>query len=412
MTLETFKSKLHDDMKMNIDEFLGGIPLWKWFPGEMYLSGGGFNLIIDPTLKISDEKFANCDIDLFILGTEERKREILKDFMQDLQNKCGKGTAIYVGVNRSVLNIWITGYSRMVQLILMNDQTHKNVNDILEGFDFDHLRAAYDGNDIVVTKDAYDAICTRVTRYNGQDEKNKVTNRMMKALMRDYKFSPEEHGVKMSEIFAEHHAAQSILFKFSELEEYLDSDVVCKTLKDKYNCLHVIRYSHAEKFVSVDFEGINHTNYHNYDDNSLHIYLGERQPPKSLQEEFLMKRVRIKTSKNHKYSYLTGIVFVIKSLTINIDMNNDRYGDLSTSISAAEFKFLREVEKVVKVAPYFMTGNTDNRNLDEAQLQDDHDRITMNIAPRLPVDKLEKIIKKPFLFLTLNLSSFNFWLHH
>ena len=360
-------------LKKRIHEFANGLPMWKWFPGEMYLSGGGFNLILDTELNVTDDKFATSDIDLFFLGTESRKKEMFKEFMCDLQNKCGD-RPIYMGVNRSVVNIWVSGYSRMIQVILMNDKTHQCISDVLDGFDFDHLRAAYDGKDIVLHKEAYDAITTRSTRYTGSTgDEDKIIQRMMKALMRDYNFTVEEQGVKMSQIFSSYDTNK--VPKCSPSEED-DDDTICNLLKKDYNCLHVFRYTSVPHKL-VKFGGLDNTAYGYH--HKIEIELGNPTKPPKLPSLSLLK-----AHAGIKDNFLTGVRFKINTSKLKADI----YGNLYAHLSPAEFKLICDLllmmNGVCPSSSYVMP---------------------IKIAPQLDDSKITQILKKPFMYLNLKMAT-------
>lgn len=141
---------------------------------NMILAGGSVNRIIDT--RVTAQELTNCpesDLDLFILGDQATQRTKVLDLLMWFQHKYGN-KRLYIGANKSVTTIWITGVPRVVQIICANSVisgdagTNKanniNISTILYRFDLTHIQVAYDGQKFLATPLGVKANVTRVSK--------------------------------------------------------------------------------------------------------------------------------------------------------------------------------------------------------------------------------------------------------
>jgi hypothetical protein len=79
------------------------------------------------------------DIDLFLIGTEDKKIENTLLIIDRLKTVFGNSN-VAVGMNRSVISIFISGFSRIIQLVCTNYST---AQEVIDNFDLAHVAMYY-----------------------------------------------------------------------------------------------------------------------------------------------------------------------------------------------------------------------------------------------------------------------------
>ena len=79
------------------------------------------------------------DIDLFLMGTKEKKIQIVQTIFTNLKEAYGESRVV-VGVDRAVISIYIAGLPRIVQIICTN---YEKAEQVIDNFDMAHVAMYY-----------------------------------------------------------------------------------------------------------------------------------------------------------------------------------------------------------------------------------------------------------------------------
>lgn len=130
-----------------------------------------------------------CDIDLFIIGSDETKKSIIKQIISNIKKAYtdSNGDNVRVGYYNSIINIFIRGIPRMIQLIMFGNENAKR-EDVINHFDMEHLKTIlyYDTNKYSYmcqsTKKCRESIGEKKVMLSDCISKNKVKQyRLLKA---------------------------------------------------------------------------------------------------------------------------------------------------------------------------------------------------------------------------------------
>jgi len=112
---------------------------------SVFLVGGTVHKCLESRIKVNDIP-EYCDVDIFVCHqdvkviTREAKK-IIKYFQTRL------GENIYWLVRRNILNLYVPGYNRSVQIIMFKN----TIENLLHRFDFSHIQYVYNGQKILTT---------------------------------------------------------------------------------------------------------------------------------------------------------------------------------------------------------------------------------------------------------------------
>jgi hypothetical protein len=143
--------------------------------GNIIFSGG---LLFDNITKhklFDVDKLA--DIDLFIFGDDDQKLKTIQKIVDNLKNEYD----IVMGVNRSVIDIFIIGVPRIVQIICTN---YRTAHEVIDNFDLCHLMSYFDGNNMIITPKAKECILNNYAKLNEKYEKRLKYSRIVKTISR------------------------------------------------------------------------------------------------------------------------------------------------------------------------------------------------------------------------------------
>lgn len=150
-----------------------------YFPNEVYICGGSMSALFrDPKYM---QFYHNSDIDMFILGSIRRKKEIASQIIAFYKNLY---SCVYVASNYSVIYLIIIDEScpRLIQLVLSANP----IMSILQGFDFSHLRFAFDGHEFIGLPEAIEAVTTLKTTHHIQYSNRDLLPRVVKTLRQGF----------------------------------------------------------------------------------------------------------------------------------------------------------------------------------------------------------------------------------
>ena len=156
-----------------------------WDEKNFVWSGG---LLYD---TVTDRTNANNflgDIDLFFFGNNVSK---INTFSILLSNLDSHGYKYWIGINKSVVYIFIEGIPRIIQLIFTNKL---NPGEIIDLFDLTHLQSYWDGNHLYCKKITLEQYITRETLANFKSKPSRLIKYLKrnvdvdKLLYTDYDF--------------------------------------------------------------------------------------------------------------------------------------------------------------------------------------------------------------------------------
>jgi hypothetical protein len=164
------------------------------YPGQVYVAGGLINLALDPLIDLTNPVFAKSDIDLFILTEPENRLRIIEQILMTLQAESGE-TPMCVGVRGSVVYVWHSGFERMIQLVLIDTKSYPTIDSVIKGFDLDNIAVAYDGEELIIQRRAWQSMVTRNVVYRPTSvERDNQVYRMTKTAARGYKILSHGSG--------------------------------------------------------------------------------------------------------------------------------------------------------------------------------------------------------------------------
>jgi hypothetical protein len=132
-----FKEFKPKEFDQRISTYMCGLDkVIPWDKSNFVFSGG---LLYDAVIERKECLDTLADIDLFFYGTSEYK---LDSFRQLLTNLDSYNYKYLIGINRSVVYIFIQGIPRIIQLIFTNKMSP---NEIINSFDLTHIQSYWDG---------------------------------------------------------------------------------------------------------------------------------------------------------------------------------------------------------------------------------------------------------------------------
>ena len=134
------------------------------YQNEIYMAGGLLNLAVDPLLDVDKPVFNKSDIDLFILADHDKRKLIVGNILYQFM-KSEQGSDVVVGTRGSVIYIWHPMVKRMIQLILVDTTGYPSIDTVIRGFDIDNIALAFNGQELILQKRAWQAMRTRITIY-------------------------------------------------------------------------------------------------------------------------------------------------------------------------------------------------------------------------------------------------------
>lgn len=255
------------------------------YRNEIYMAGGLVNLALDPLINIDNPVFDKSDIDLFILADHEKRRLIVGTILyqlMDLEN----GDQTVVGANGSVVYIWHPSFNRMIQLVLMDTQGYPNIDTVIKGFDIDNIALAYNGQELIVQKRAWQAIRYRVTKYRPLtgNRENKIY-RLTKTACKGYTIQSvvDDHDITPT---LEHIIGNDKARDYLCTPYMTHTEVLAKYRYDKLQIIqHYMAYTTAvhvyflttyEKLFPVLYSAVNFDGIRNMDEpGQYHAYIAE-----------------------------------------------------------------------------------------------------------------------------------------
>lgn len=219
-----------------------------WEDSNFVFSGG---LLYD----IMTNRYSNdlMDIDLFFFGSAESKFKTINKLLDrlDIEQYC-----YLVGINESVIYIFIQGIPRIIQLI-MTDKT--NPSDIINSFDLTHLMSWSNGTKIFTKDLVLEQLETKKSNLHIKINKNRIIKYIERGVDLEYTLLSEDNFVLT------HFAAEKIIKTDRQINLYRLTGNL--TMYSNYNLERI-------DFKTFDFRSINLNEYFgcrvNYDklDNS------------------------------------------------------------------------------------------------------------------------------------------------
>ena len=146
------------EVEDKIESYMYGLnKVIPWDENNFIWSGG---LLYDTVTNRIDDKEFLADIDLFFYGNAISKINTFKILLSNLDSN---GYEYMVGINKSVVYIFIQGIPRIIQLIFTNKS---EPSEIIDSFDLTHLQSYWDGNSLYCKKTTLEQYNTGKTLAN------------------------------------------------------------------------------------------------------------------------------------------------------------------------------------------------------------------------------------------------------
>lgn len=236
------------------------------FSKSCFISGGLLSSLVsvpDPFTINTNPELIKSDIDIYILGTKEKKQQCVNNIIKYLnRNSTKKQSQIkIIGATGSVIYI-ITDYEpRIFQLILMAE-TYRTPQSVIEEFDLDYVKMFYTGTELHIYKSAVHALCTKETNYTANQihkipKLTKVLTRCMKAITRGYKISKESiNSIRFNDIIIDDESNEFITKYVTEDEtrddnqvKYMFNDTINLTLEELLT-IPILKKKYETKYMS------------------------------------------------------------------------------------------------------------------------------------------------------------------
>lgn len=224
-------------LKNRITKYAFGLDkIIPWEKNNFVFAGG---LLYDAVIDRNDNIDSLSDIDLFFYGTNESK---LNTFGQILLNLDSNNFNYLVGVNKSVVYIFIQNIPRIIQLIFTNKYYPQ---EIIDTFDLTHVQTYWDGNNFYCKPIAFEQFITRKTESNYKTKPSRLIKYLRRGVdTSDILYSDWNFILDSKQVFdlAKHHK-QTELYNLTnnlttkeninEFELHLSLSFWCKILDKK-----------------------------------------------------------------------------------------------------------------------------------------------------------------------------------
>ena len=192
--------------------------------GKVYIAGGIINLALDTSLDICNSIYDRSDIDIFVISKSPYyKTYVLNTIIAKLNN----ADSTYIGTRGSVVYIWSTICTRMIQIIFMDDKYNGGF-DLILNFDLTHVMCAFDGLHYYATDGAIKAFVTKNTYFtvSASADNDYMSMRILKSVLRGYT------------VFVRRDDGTVTKYNFDIMK-----DIVCSNKSFKYLCSEYINHT-------------------------------------------------------------------------------------------------------------------------------------------------------------------------
>ena len=126
------------------------------------------------------------DIDLFLFGDNKNKIDVIDKSISSL---CYHFPKAFIGMNKSVIYVFIPGLPRIIQFVCTNLSSPE---DVVNNFDLEHVMSYYDGKSIYVSDQIPNILLTKQTKKNKLNRGDLSYNRIQKIINRGLTLSDDE----------------------------------------------------------------------------------------------------------------------------------------------------------------------------------------------------------------------------
>lgn len=161
------------------------------YPNELFLVGGFLNVILDKKIDMNNKFLKLIDIDFYIIS--KRPFKIISKILKSIEDKFGKNNVKIIKYDMQLFKIFINNMETCVSFFITSSLLCSDIIDILKSCDFSHIKSAYDGNNIILTKDSWQSIYSKKTNFYPNvyriDYINRAPLRIFKTLSRGYQIN-------------------------------------------------------------------------------------------------------------------------------------------------------------------------------------------------------------------------------
>ncbi len=157
------------------------------YPDEFFMVGDILNIVLDKTINIREHYLDSIPIQIMVISNQWKT--ILFNFIKALSIHYGFHTFAFDVLNKSKLCIQFTDESRPIEFLIRerNGASIENEMDLLH---FALNQIAWNGDQVIVYKSAFESLKNRITEYvcpptDNKNEYNKID--AYRILLRNYK---------------------------------------------------------------------------------------------------------------------------------------------------------------------------------------------------------------------------------
>lgn len=240
--------------------------------------GGSLYRLLSPIF--SDFKIIpnSADIDIFIYGpNQDDRKNALKRTLEYFKNRYGDN--VYFVYGSSIINIYVKGVCRHVQIICNNVTS---IIEQLEIFDCEHLQLAYFNQKLYATPMALKAIKTQVT-YRSRANAAINADRIKK--------------------FFGFHLTLGISLYLNNADTY--ETILCKQSKcNFYEALANVRYKYNDNKINIKINIITRNNHNiNINNEEINNQNIDQNMDQNIDKSIYNSHILLDLTTNHKYEY-------------------------------------------------------------------------------------------------------------
>jgi len=187
---------------------------------NIIFSGGLLFDIIRSNNKFDYKKL--IDIDLFLFGDNNRKLATIETIISNIKKTYGEQN-IFVGMNYSVIDIFIKSIPRIIQIVCTDYDT---AEDCIDRFDFYHLMSYYDGITVYSNEKAVECLKNNMTSIN-KNIQHPSFLRIIKTLNRGLKIDNYNKNFNI--------ITMNDFYKYNKYNDQIELYKITNNLTDEYN---------------------------------------------------------------------------------------------------------------------------------------------------------------------------------
>jgi len=151
------------------------------YPDEFFMVGDILNIVLDKTIKITEHYLDSIPIQIMVISSNWKS--ILFNLIKSISITYGFMNFAFAAMNKYKLRIQFTSESRPIEFIIRD--TKGLIETEMDFFCFSLNKIAWNGEQVILYKTAFESLKNRVTEYGNQDDFNKID--AYNIMIRNYK---------------------------------------------------------------------------------------------------------------------------------------------------------------------------------------------------------------------------------